>query len=91
MHATKDADIRYLFFNKIHKTLSDISSLPKKPVKKLNNIVNIKEILIMTYAEYRRQDLLNEGVHVNDDLANFGQISDEYDYEEHESYVEVAK
>lgn len=45
----------------------------------------------MTYAEYRRQDLLNEGVHVNDDLENFGQISDEYDFEEHESYVEVAK
>lgn len=45
----------------------------------------------MTYAEYRRQDLLNEGVHVNDDLENFGQISDEYDFEEHENYVEVAK
>lgn len=40
----------------------------------------------------RREELIELNVHLNDDLDNFvGHVSSEYDIEEHESFVEVAK
>lgn len=40
----------------------------------------------------RREELIELNVHLNDDLDNFvGHVSSEYDIEEHESFVQVAK
>lgn len=39
-----------------------------------------------------REQLIEQGVHVNDDIDNYvGHVSRDYDVEEHESYAQVAK